>query len=526
MADKLVKYIDPRIQDETQTIYREAQRCVKESAYGAGWKIEGDVPAGGKKYRLYCPDMSPEAVQIATKYLIYTMSVQDGQTEYCDGVMVDRNMALACTPFRYEDNNYQEYIELDLGKEPGRYIAILPGTPEDDLFVPNRNLQGSQAYMGPGDPLSALSCVLLVGRDAVLSIDPTCTCAAIPMPTLANVVSDRPYVTDPISDCGCEDIPDKTLEDIVNDREFSNDPTCDNCDCEAIPRAELSNILDDHIQTMSIEDRDYPWSYLEADACQQYYVCMWLCDRKYQTTGRSQYLWNDLIVKTLEEEFGVDGLTVECEIIIRDNDNIYITKRLDTGVDNQAFLPKDLNDGTFTDNSQYMEEMYLQAQITVYEVGRDVFTILRSHPHPLTPEFFSMMLEKENLIEIPQDMVIEKPRFINRTIQRVYEMTAKTDSKSNIIQPVFFRTRDLANIVLHPAVTENICINLDAYKSQCSAFILKVEGVYFSELGRTASGIIFKIQGSLLPGQTNSGIYYVLDENSELITTGKYSYER
>ena len=38
-------------------------------------------------------------------------------------------------------------------------------------------------------------------------------------------------------------------------------------------------------------------------------------------------------------------------------------------------------------------------------------------------------------------------------------------------------------------------------------------------------GIIFKIVGRELPTDVTSGTYYILNENSELVTTGKYIYE-
>lgn len=126
---------------------------------------------------------------------------------------------------------------------------------------------------------------------------------------------------------------------------------------------------------------------------------------------------------------------------------------------------------------------------------------------------------------MPSTMQIEKPRLINRTIQQVVEMTSTTDSKANIVQPLFFRVRDLGSVVFHPEVTENICINLDSYKSQVKMFYIKIEGVSFPEIGRTESGVVFKVQGSLLPGVTGAGTYYILNQDADLVTTGKYIYD-
>lgn len=117
------------------------------------------------------------------------------------------------------------------------------------------------------------------------------------------------------------------------------------------------------------------------------------------------------------------------------------------------------------------------------------------------------------------------PRTINKTIQQVTNISATTDSKAGIVQPVFVRVRDLANIVIHPAVTENICINLDAYKSSVKKFMLQIEGCTFAESGRTAGGVVFKVVGNKLSGELALGTYYVLNQDSEVVTSGRYQYE-
>ena len=98
------------------------------------------------------------------------------------------------------------------------------------------------------------------------------------------------------------------------------------------------------------------------------------------------------------------------------------------------------------------------------------------------------------------------------------------DAKSNIIQPVFFRASESQNIIMHPNVIETISINLDAYKSKVKSFKLKIEDATFVELGRVSAGVLFRIIGTKLSKSSNSGNYYILDENGELVTVGKYKY--
>ena len=77
----------------------------------------------------------------------------------------------------------------------------------------------------------------------------------------------------------------------------------------------------------------------------------------------------------------------------------------------------------------------------------------------------------------------------------------------------------------HPRFTENICINLNQFKAKVDRFILQIENTNFVEIGRIASGVIFKIIGTSLPGDLTEGTYYILNEDGEGITTGQYKYE-
>jgi hypothetical protein len=103
----------------------------------------------------------------------------------------------------------------------------------------------------------------------------------------------------------------------------------------------------------------------------------------------------------------------------------------------------------------------------------------------------------------------------------VVSVERPNDYKSNIVKPIFVKVQDAGAIRLHRSVTENISINLDAYKNKVNAFVLKIGDMNFYEIGRINSGIIFKVIGTNLPDV--DGFYYILNENGELVTTGKYS---
>lgn len=114
---------------------------------------------------------------------------------------------------------------------------------------------------------------------------------------------------------------------------------------------------------------------------------------------------------------------------------------------------------------------------------------------------------------------------VNKIEKKVIQLEKPTDYKSNLIKPVYYRSRDISNLIIHPEVTENICINLDAYKSTVSVFYIQIEGMTFVERARVNAGVIFKIVGSDLAGAVGEGTFYVLNQDKEMITSGKYKYE-
>lgn len=152
--------------------------------------------------------------------------------------------------------------------------------------------------------------------------------------------------------------------------------------------------------------------------------------------------------------------------------------------------------------------------------------ILKSTPLPLTQNRFSKILipdnKRINIEEYFEDMNIN---VINTIQKSTLEYDIPDNSKSNIIIPVFYKSTESGTIVIHPEVNENLCINLDQYKAKVDSFVLQVENIKFHEIGTTSAGTIFKVVGNMLPRQITSGTYYILNQNGDLVTTGKYTYE-
>lgn len=153
----------------------------------------------------------------------------------------------------------------------------------------------------------------------------------------------------------------------------------------------------------------------------------------------------------------------------------------------------------------------------------EILTVV-SNELPITQELFSIFVNggAEKIMNITDDM-INVYNVVNKIENKVVHIERPNDSKSNIIQPVFFKVKDAEILTLHPAVTENICINLDDYKSKVDTFILQIDNCKFTQIGANNYGILFKITGNKLPAELQSGTYYILNEDSELVTTGKFN---
>lgn len=151
-----------------------------------------------------------------------------------------------------------------------------------------------------------------------------------------------------------------------------------------------------------------------------------------------------------------------------------------------------------------------------------------SNSIPVTHEMMKYLYMENpiNLIDLNTiDMNIYNINAVNKNVVETIKVDNISDYKSHIIQPVFIRVRDSSNIIIHKGINENICINLDPYKSKVSRFIIKIGDNNFKQTSSTSQGIIFKINGALLKDVNESGTYYILNEDYELVTTGKYTCE-
>jgi len=252
----------------------------------------------------------------------------------------------------------------------------------------------------------------------------------------------------------------------------------------------------------------------------------------------------------IREKFGTEYTAVLWEYVVMDDDNVYYTaEQFDyivmSSYDNSFDYSFSVSDHAPGENElsltdlfkswdDWKEGLYIRGSVSFiseFDNGESYipYMTVMSNRLPITEELFSMLIRGEGIptkIDLNSlDMNNVNLTAINKINKIVNNPVTPTDStKSHLIQPVFYQTRELTKVVVHPSVTENIALNLDPYKSQVERFKLQIEGIVFNEIGRTGKGIIFKVYGNMLPKAADEGVMYILDQNNDLVTTGKYSY--
>jgi len=239
----------------------------------------------------------------------------------------------------------------------------------------------------------------------------------------------------------------------------------------------------------------------------------------------------------LKETYNItDDVELIYEFYIQDKEDLFFRKEVSK---NYISIKLQRGDITYEDENKIQRPLFtnwvdfkpglvLNGTLNVLVGGEVVLTIM-SNSINLTQEIFKFLIQDGSTIDhVNLSNVIMNTyniNTVNKIQQNIIQVDRPSDYKSNIVKPVYYRTRDIANVVFHPEITENICINLDAYKSSVKSFILRLEGINFGEKARVSSGVIFRINGNYLPKTNKEGIYYILNQDSELITTGKYIYE-
>lgn len=239
-----------------------------------------------------------------------------------------------------------------------------------------------------------------------------------------------------------------------------------------------------------------------------------------------RFSWNKVystLDEYLKETYGIDtseNFTLKIGLVIRDKDDAYkyVEHTYNGTQDGSQF---EFDEFAFDSWEDFHEGLYANVLVVMQKEGEDILA-LTSNSIILHKDNFRYLLkgnlEQINLIDI--DMNVNKYNVVNVIKNEIVTLERNNDYKANIIKPVFVKMQDAELIKLHEGIAENIAINLDAYKNKVEQFILKIGENEFYEVGRMSAGIVFKMTNVSL--EQKQGIYYILNENSELVTTGKY----
>jgi hypothetical protein len=241
------------------------------------------------------------------------------------------------------------------------------------------------------------------------------------------------------------------------------------------------------------------------------------------------------IQEYIYETYGIEDCEVQYGLAIGNENDIYASLEGDwVTTSTYSFSKDDIFESSqnFTSGDGYKYGMFIVGSINIS--GDDESLIYKlSNKLPFTPELFRYFVNSTefevngytvnsvNLDEI--DMEVLNINAVNKIENRIVHVAGTQDAKSNVVQPVFYRSVEASDVVLHAGVIENVCINLDRYKSMVETFYIQVGENVFAESGRIHSGVLFKINGKSLTKSDTSDTYYVLNESREVVTYGKYT---
>lgn len=248
-------------------------------------------------------------------------------------------------------------------------------------------------------------------------------------------------------------------------------------------------------------------------------------------------VYDGSLAEYLLETYGEADWKIKYELVIGNSDNIYeiCTSPLLDLTTTYSFDKDVITQNNFHNGIGWQPGIEIVGSVNIYdEYGESIITLL-SNTIPFTEDIFKYFVKTDfydrsnnlinniNLSDV--NMEVLNINAVNKIENNIIKVERVGDNKANIYQTVFYRTTDASSIVIRPEVNENICINLDSYKHLVKQFILQIEGIKFIEMGRIKSGVIFKVIGNRLPKKISRGQYYILNQDSDLVTGGKYIYE-
>lgn len=235
----------------------------------------------------------------------------------------------------------------------------------------------------------------------------------------------------------------------------------------------------------------------------------------------------------IEETYHILASDIETHFVcvVQDKENAYkyIEHKKPGFNQSDSFLKEEFE---FKSWDEYKEGMIIKVLFMIVpknNENEEEWIVLTSNELFLDQELFKFFVGQNPFHSVKlNDINMNEVNInaINKVFSQVIQLERPDDYKANIQKPIFIKVQNSSKITIHPAVTENIVINLDAYKNKVRVFTLKIKDQVFIEIGRISNGVIFKIVGPKLQfDEENSaeGTYYILDDEGVLVTTGNYT---
>lgn len=259
----------------------------------------------------------------------------------------------------------------------------------------------------------------------------------------------------------------------------------------------------------------------------------------------------DTLADYIHETYQISGtIDARTSVVLHDGENVYDwwafagtpdEHRLDLWSTDQIIR---FDGWTYTDDdgntvNNWRPGLMFTAYFTIYNDDEPAVSVA-SNNLPLTMDAFSKLITRPSGIPSAVDteameaahifdisingQTMTDINIVNKINKNIVNIQRPDAHRNSIARPVFVKVRDnTTDIQVHPSVTENIGVNLQKYKSQVKLFTMKVAGFEFPEIGRIGANVVFKLNAGTLPEDLAPGLYYILDDNKELVTFGNYT---
>ena len=259
----------------------------------------------------------------------------------------------------------------------------------------------------------------------------------------------------------------------------------------------------------------------------------------------------DTLADYIRETYQIPGqIDARTSVILHDGENVY-DMWIFTGTDDEhrldlwsgdQIIKFDAWESTDSDGNtvqNWKPGLMFTAYLSIYNDDEPAVSVA-SNNLPLTMDAFASLIPRPSSVPASLDLqdlddqglfditingqTMTEVNIVNKINKNIVNIQRPDAHRNSVARPVFVKVKDNgSDIQIHPGVTENIGINLQKYKSQVKLFTMKVAGVEFPEVGRIGASVVFKLNAGSLPADIAAGLYYILDDNKELVIFGNYT---